>query len=182
MLYLLTQEQKKKILREYRMRLGVVALVSLSAVGVIGLVSILPSKVIVSARENILSLQKTNVEGQSTTNVDELSKKIANISNIASFLAPLSQSVSAVDLFSRLEGEAGRDTIIKQFQINHFDENLSIQISGTSKNRETLVKFINTLKQDPALSGAIFPYNSLAKQDNLEFNLNLLIDLDKLNT
>lgn len=181
MLYLLPQEQKKKVLREYRMRLAIVALVAASCVGVVSLVSILPTKVLVSVHQDILSLQNRNVEGQSLANVDELSKKIANISNTAAFLNPLSRPLSNVSIISRLESEAGNNTNITQFQLNHVDENLSIQISGVSKNRDTLTKFINTLKQDPAFSGAVFPYSSLAKQDNLEFNLNLTIDEDKLN-
>jgi len=180
MLYLLTEEQKKKVLREYRMRLSVVAVIALSFVGVIAIVSIVPSKVLVSSHEQILELQKKNIEGTSAGNVDELSKKIADISNTASFLQPLGQSFSATDILSHLEKEAGDATSINQFQISHFDENASVQISGISKNRDSLIKFVNTLKQDPLFSGATLPYGSLAKQDNLSFTLNLLINLSKL--
>lgn len=181
MLYLLTEEQKKKVLLEYRMRLSIVGLIALSAVGIIALVSIIPSQMLVSTHQKILALQKNSIEGGSTSNVDELTKKIADISNTASFLNPLSIEVSGPYIFKHLEDEAGDMTIINKFQLNHFDENASVQISGISRNRESLVKFINNLKQDPLFSGATFPYSSLAKQDNLDFSLNMLINLDKQN-
>lgn len=180
MLYLLPQEQKKKVLREYRMRLSIVGLIALSFVGVIGIVTLVPSQSLVSTRQEILSLQQKNIEVGSHSNVDEFSKKILDISNTASFLAPISDPVYASLLFTHLEGEVGDSTTIKQFQFNHFDEKVSVQISGVSKNRDTLIKFINTLKQDPVFSGAAFPYNSLAKQENLEFTLNMLVNLDQL--
>lgn len=180
MLYLLTEEQKKKVLREYRTRLLVVIFVALSFVGVIAIASIVPAKVLVSSNEKMLDLQKNNIESGGTVNVDELSKKIADISNTSSFLQPLGKSFSVSDIFSHLEKEAGDMTSINQFQINHFDENASVQISGFSKNRDSLVKFVNTLKQDPLFSGAMLPYSSLAKQDNLAFTLNLLINISEL--
>lgn len=180
MLYLLTDEQKKKVLREYRMRLGIVALVSLSLVGVIAVVSMIPAQVMVTTRQNILKLQETSIGGDSTKGVDELSKKISDISNTASFLAPVSIKISPSDLFTHLEKEAGETTTIRSFQMIHFDENVSVQISGISKNRDTLTKFINILKQDLLFSGASFPYNSLAKQDNLDFTLNLQVNLKNI--
>lgn len=162
------------------MRLIIVALISLSFVGVVAVVSIIPSKVLVSTHEKILKLQEKNVGGNSSVGADELSKKLADISNTASFLSPLGKTFSNLDIFSHLEKKAGDMTTIRQFQINHFDENVSVQLSGVSKNRDSLIKFINTLKQDPAFTGASFPYNSLARQDNLDFTLNLLVNVEKL--
>ncbi len=180
MLYLLTEEQKKKVLREYRMRLAIVSLIALSFVGVVAITSVIPSRVLVSTQQKILTAEEINTVGGEPSNTDELSKKIVDISTTASFLNPISQPISSINIFSHLENEAGNDTSIRQFQINHFDDSASVQISGISNNRDSLIKFINTLKQDPLFSGATFPYNSLAKQDNLDFSLNLLINLSKL--
>lgn len=180
MLYLLTEEQKKKVLQEYRARLIIVALMALSFVGVIAVVSVIPSKLLVSTHEQFLKLQEKNISASSSAGTDDLSRKMTDISNTASYLTPLGKTFSNLDIFNYLEKEAGGTTIICQFQINHFDENVSVQISGVSKNRDALIKFINTLKQNPAFSGASFPYNSLAKQDNLDFTLNILVNVDKL--
>jgi multidrug efflux pump subunit AcrB len=180
MLYLLTDEQKKKVLREYRMRLAVVIMIALSFVGVIAVVSIIPSKVLVSSHEQILNFQQKSIERGSSSNVDDLSKKIADISKTASYLEPLGQSLSASGVFNHLEKLAGDKNSINQFTINHFDETASVQISGISKNRDALIKFVDSLKKDPWFGGATLPYSSLAKQDNLSFTLNLVINLSKL--
>ncbi|MEI8062384.1 MAG: hypothetical protein WCG97_03780 [bacterium] len=182
MLYLLTPEQKRKVLREYRMRLGVVFLIAMSCVGVIGIVSLIPSQTLVIMRQNLLAIKERGIEGGGASHVDELSKKIAEISSTASFLTPISQPVYGSDIFTHLESEAGDSTKIRQFQITHFDKDVSVSISGVSQNRDTLIKFINTLKQDILFSGATFPYGSLAKQDNLGFSLNMVVNLDKLST
>lgn len=180
MLYLLTEEQKKKVLREYRMRLAVVSTIAFSFVGLVALVSIIPSKVLVSSHEKMLNFQKMNIGGGASAGVDDLSKKIADISNTASYLAPLGETLSAPDIFNHLEKQAGNNNTISKFQISHSDENAAVQITGISKNRDSLIKFVNTLKQDPIFSGATLPYSSLAKQDNLSFTLNLVINLSKL--
>lgn len=104
-----------------------------------------------------------------------------DISTKASILVPISAPISPAEVFMHLENEAGDATNIREFQLVHFDDNVSVQISGVSKNRDSLIKFINILKQDTAFTGATFPYSSLAKQDNLGFTLNMILNLKNFN-
>lgn len=180
MLYLLTEKQKKKVLAEYRLRLAIVTSIMFGFAGLVGIISLIPSYEFLRIKQNILKIQEQNISVDSNSNIDNLSKKIADISNKAALLNPISEPIYSSSIFLHLEKIAGQDTSIRQFQYTHFDSNISVQISGVSKNRDSLTKFINTLKKEPAFSGAAFPYGSLAKQDNLEYSLNLLVNLEHL--
>jgi cell division protein FtsL len=180
MLYLLTEKQKRRVLLEYRLRLVTVIAAMLTFVGIIGCVSIVPSYSFLKVNQNILKVEQQNVMGGKSENVDELSQKIADITNKAAILNPIDDSVYSSNIFLHLEKIAGDNTTIREFRFTHFDENVSAQISGVSKNRESLTKFIDALRKDPAFSGVSFPYSSLAKQDNLEYALNLVVNLKYL--
>jgi hypothetical protein len=180
MLYLLTEKQKRRVLLEYRLRLVTVVAAMLIFVGVIACVSIVPSYVFLNIHQNILKIEQENITGGKTENVDELSQKIADITNKAAILNPIDNSVYSSSIFLQLEKLAGESTTIREFHFTHFDENVSVQFSGVSKNRDSLTKFIDNLRKDPAFSGASFPYGSLAKQDNLEYSLNLVVNLKYL--
>ena len=180
MLYLLTEKQKRKVLLEYRLRLVTVSAVMLIFVGVIACVSIIPSYIFLNTNQNILKIEQQNIMGSRAENVDELSQKITDITNKAAMLNPINDSVYSSSIFLHLEKLAGTDNTIRQYQFTHFDENISVQIVGVSKNRDSLTKFIDSLHKDPAFSGAVFPYGSLAKQNDLDYSLNLIVNLKYL--
>jgi hypothetical protein len=177
MLYLLPEEYKKKVLREYRMRLLTVSFACLAAVAMIALVTILPSYFLVQIRSGILQVESASIQSTlSLINADDISKKVSELSNKTSFLIPIAESISPSKLFAHLDQIAKPDTVISDFNMTYFDDNVAMDIRGVSKNRESLTKFVDDLRADPAFSGVNFPYNSLSKQANLDFTIHLLFN------
>lgn len=65
-----------------------------------------------------------------------------------------------------------------------FDEfvakDLKLMIVGTAKNRETLLKFKDSLEKDACFSSISLPLSNLVEKDNVTFQMDLMINLNCL--
>jgi len=177
MLHLLPEEHKKKVLKEYRMRLGTTLAISAWVVAGIGVISLIPSYAVSKTRQSELKVQASVMQKDlAVLNADDLSQKVNDLSAKAAVLKPVGGVIVPTELFKRLRTHIGSIVVLNSFGYIRTDVNSSIDISGVARDRDALTRFIDELKKDHVFQGVDFPYASLSKQTNLDFTLHLVIN------
>jgi len=82
------------------------------------------------------------------------------------FLAKFTQIIPDDVIIYRLEIDGSKDARIK--------------ISGMAKTRTRLLQLKDNLENNDLFSGAVVPLESLLKKENIDFNIEALINLDKI--
>ncbi len=179
MINLIPTEEKKKMKSDFLVRVSVTSLIVLSAVILIGVVSLVPSYFHVIVKSNLanqkLLLQKNTplpaVETEVMAQVDELNKKLQLIEarQQAKFL--VSERVI-------------RDVLVKKMpdiKINEISYDNSptkgkeIRISGEASSRERLLLFRLALEKDGNFKKVDLPISNFVKGSNIIFSLTLIL-------
>ncbi len=169
MLTLLPPKEKKEIKKEYHTRLAVVSLAFLCALGIIAIVSLLPSYFYEKGNVSQVS-KKANAPALSASSSEAISKSHdlkAVLSYIDSHTS--TSSLSAVDAISRVLDKKTSAIAIDDIQWS----GKAMGVIGTSKTREDLISFWNSFKTDPYFKSADLPISDIAKSTDDNFTLQL---------
>jgi len=175
MLNILPIEEKKKVLTEYRLRLGVVAVFAVAALILASLILLIPSYMLAVSKYNFVADELARLEkkqsgaGQEkevSTQIKEINKKISL------FLGnekAISRAPSEVILGIILIKEPAVKVTSILYDIKPDLERLVL--SGKANDRDSLARFIETLKKDPSFSKVDLPIGSYVKSTNIDFTL-----------
>ena len=184
MLNLLSTEEKKKVLNEYRLRLAVIVTL---AVGVLVLASfelLIPSYVLASlkysnAQKNIVVLEE---KYGSNAKEKELAEQVRNINMKVATLTDTTADTRL--LFSQIIANAlkvkGDEIKITGFRYDASSAQERISVSGTARYRDSLAAFVDALKKDTTYSSVTFPISSYVKSEDISFSV--ILDRKAVNT
>lgn len=174
---ILPQTEKKKILSEYRLRLGVVSVFVAAALIVANILLLTPSYLLVLTKHNLAlehlaNLEKrqdgAELEKEVNKRIKELNQKIARLNGIGKegFVPPFDTFLNIIEI---------KNPAIK---INGFlyDKNKTrerIVVSGRATTRDGLALFLENLKKDPTYAKVELPINSYVKSDNIDFSITI---------
>lgn len=175
MINLLPFEEKKKLLTEYRLRLGVTVMFALAALVGSGLILLSPSYVLALMRANytekmVLDLEskvkRAVQEKQINTEIAEVNRKIEILNSGRSEHLVVSEVVKKL--------MAIRPATIKISGIMYDPGvNERIMLTGVARDRESLASFIDTLHKDNTFNTVNLPISSYVKSKDIDFSIAL---------
>lgn len=175
MLNIFPTEEKKKILVEYRLRLGVVSVFALGALVFSSLVLLAPSYLLAISKHNSISDELAVLESKQGRGGQE--KEVG---------VQIREENKKIDLF--LKGDTGGKLVPSQvilniigikgsaIKIQGFTYDASalqerLVVTGVAATREGLALFVETLKKDPTFTKVELPISSYVKSSNIDFSV-----------
>jgi hypothetical protein len=174
MLNLMPQQEKKRLVLDYRLRLACVAAIFVSALAVIASIGLFPSYVNERSKRAELEkeLQRAAAEDNAAT-FQNLEALTASNKVLADYIEGRIALIQAVPLASsiteRVFGMAGPTVTITAIDIIAN----TISVRGNAETRDELIAFYQRVKQDPDFKGAILPIANIAKSVNPDFTIEI---------
>jgi Tfp pilus assembly protein PilN len=174
MLNLMPQQEKKRLVLDYRLRLACVTAIFVSVLAVIASIGLFPSYINERSKRTALEKEQQRAAAQDT---DAAIQKLEAVSASNKLLADYIESrialIQSVPLASsiaeRIFAAAGASVTITAIDIIAS----TITVRGSADTRSELIAFHQRLKQDPDFKGAVLPIADIAKSVNPEFNIQI---------
>lgn len=181
MLNILPTEEKKKNLKEYHLRLGVVSFVMATSLVLVNLALLTPAYFNALAKEAEAKARIVNFTGKSieesakeeqeiNTTVADLNKKLNLFLGSSTSTSP--RFVPSEVFEAILEHKAAS---IKIYSIS-YDATLDreqLVVVGKSLDRDSLAQFVDALKKSGLFTAVDLPIQSYVKSTNIEFSVTL---------
>ena len=179
MLELLPNANKKAVKREYFLRLAVVALSFLIAVEMIFLVSLLPSYFLSAVKERVVNKEFENVIKSNKSFEDkELQTAIKETKEMVSLLKSKGNNFLMKDLILKIINRKRSGIKINGISVSYSkNSQYQIIVNGTSKDREMLKMFAESLRSEKAFSGVDLPISNFTKISDIDFSLTLKTEI-----
>jgi len=176
MFYLLPKSEKNSLRKEYLFRLGSVVLVMISILFVVVDVFTISSYFILKSEQSFLEKQIVTLKKTFDVNGKrQLSESLLNSTKTSlAKLLPLEESAYPTDIISSALSTKKQGVRIQEIVfVRNDNRTVNIQLIGVSSDRETLISFVNSLKRNILFNNVDLPVSNLAKNTNVDFNLNL---------
>lgn len=175
MINILPTEEKKKILTEYRLRVGVVSIFAVATLVLSSLVLLAPSYILAVSKYNSISEEFVVLEskkGQGTQEKD-VSAQIGNINKkIDLFLkGAVSANSYPSQVILNILNIKGSAIKIQGFTYDVTGGQGRFVITGSAADRDSLAHFVETLKKEPTFTKVEIPISSYVKSFNIDFSI-----------
>lgn len=173
MFLLVPQEQKKKLIKEYRLRLLFICLAVLCVLGSIGTLAFLPSYFFVHSEADELLLRSISIKGAINQKSDkDLEKTLLDVKQSIALLSSQDRDVrGTLDII--LDAKP-KGVFLTHFAYNYApDEASTIKLNGVSSDRASLLQFSKNLKAVSEFKNVDLPIGNLAKNSEIDFNINV---------
>jgi Tfp pilus assembly protein PilN len=175
MLNILPYEEKKKVLTEYRLRLAVVGVFAAAALVLASLVLLIPSYMLAVSKYNFTASELARLEQKQrgASQEKEVNAQIKETNKkISLFLgdkkgAERAPSAVVLGIIAIKDPAVNVQSIL--YDIKPDRERLVL--SGRAGDRDSLARFVETLKKDPSFSKVELPIGSYVKSTNIDFSL-----------
>ncbi|OHA84579.1 MAG: hypothetical protein A2481_03680 [Candidatus Yonathbacteria bacterium RIFOXYC2_FULL_47_9] len=175
MLNILPHEENKKILTEYRLRLAAVAVFAVAALILASLILLVPSYMLAVSKHNFVAEELARLEQKQSevAQEKEVSTQIRAVNKkISIFLAgpkeiQLTPSEVVLGIIAVKDPAVKIQSIL--YDINPDRERLVL--AGRADDRDSLARFLETLKKDTTFSKVDLPIGSYVKSTNIDFSL-----------
>lgn len=174
MFNLLPEIEKKQIIDEYKSRRFAIALVFLFVIGLIGIISIFPARVLSSLKISEVKNTINNIQ-ESTffKEEDDLTKKLseANLKLLA--LHPPQNEIHLDQFLRNITKLKGPDIRINGFIYAQGSgtTGATLTVAGIARSRESLSEFVKTLRKEPSFSKVDLPVSSFTRDQNASFTV-----------
>lgn len=177
MINLIPSQQKKKMQRDFLMRVSVVALFTIGFTILIGSVALLPSYFHVIVKSNLvkqkLAIQENTpvpeVESEVMAKVEDLNKKLGLIENAKANNFLVSRRVIDDIILKKIP-----EIKIESIYYGSTIKGREIRINGSAPSREKLLIFRLALENDPSFSRVDLPISNFVKGSDIKFFLTLI--------
>ncbi len=177
MFKLITEEEEKKLAREYSLRRYIVMVSALSTVLVVGFVGLLPSYLLSSSRKNeALERSRATLLLEGGERIDPVAW-IANTNSKITALEPRESSQDPSEYMEALiEAKTSGISITKLSwgsATRSTESAKLLSISGFAQERRSLVDFERAVNGLGLFTSVVLPVSNLARERDIEFTLEL---------
>lgn len=175
MLNILPTEEKKRIISEYRFRVGIVAVFAIALLILASLVLLGPSYLLAVNKYNDISEQLVRQQqrldiGSSNKEIDKIIIEINKKINL--FLTGgVANRISPPDVISKIIGLKSPEIRIEGFDYDGSGRQERLVIMGTAANRDGLANFVDILRKDPTFVAVDLPVSSYVKSADIKFSI-----------
>ena len=174
MFKLLTEEESRKVRHEYAMRRMVIILSSLILVLVVGVIGLLPTYVLSTIRYNEAQERSRIVANGNQREASSDPKAwLSKINRQLRILSPKLDTDRPSDLIDEIVDQRTSGIKLTGFSWVKSDGKINLTISGTSRDRQTLLSFESRVNALDNLSDVTLPISNLAKDKNIDFQIKL---------
>lgn len=178
MFKLLTEEKKVEIEKEYKLRLIIIALWSVIAVIIIGMVSLFPSYILTKARhaevvERLALMERTSLSAED----QEVEFWLTQINQKLKFLAPKFDDDRPAAFIEEALKVKVSGIRINSLEWKREDGKEALVLSGTSNDRQSLISFENALNKSGKFGKVSLPISNLAKDKDIDFQVKLMKEI-----
>ena len=175
MLNILAQEEKKKIILEYRLRLGVVVVFALGALVVSSLVLLVPSYILsvtkLAAAENQLALLESKQdrgeqEKEITAQIRDINTKITLLSN-----GEKVKKIPPTEMILDVLREKSPEIKLHMLVYDGVSGQERLVLTGVASDRDSLAEFFEVMKKNPTYTNVTLPISSYVKSNNIDFSI-----------
>jgi len=172
--------EKRRIKREYRVRIGIVSLLLLSVLAIIAIVSLIPLHISSSFELNDI-IKQMETEKQEIPHITEKQDPIKITQDVNEKLSVLRKKDSVLPLSSDLI------TVIVEHKPNDikinalfYDKGLmdgKVSLNGIAKNRETLLSFLKSLEGEKIFTKVDLPISSFVEEKDIKFSIRITMEV-----
>ncbi len=178
MVNLLTIFEKKRILKEYRIRLAIVSLLTTSLLLTISIILLVPSYIL-SSRKHSTVFKQLSLEKKKITTLAEGKDPIKITKDINNKLDILKKANTTLPdpyyVIVTIIKHKPKGIFIKSILYDKNENEEKITISGISENRETLLIFLRSMESESRFFGVELPISSFVKGENINFSMRITI-------
>lgn len=176
MLNILSTEEKKKILMEYRLRLAVVSIFAVSALVFVSLVLLAPAYLLAVSKYNSASRDLAVLDakyGGTTGQEKEIATQIRDINKKIQLLlgSDTDTRLTPPQAIEETLKNSNKSIKIVGIMYDPVLGNERIVLTGTALDRESLALFLETLKKDTTFTNVTLPISSYVKSANIDFSI-----------
>ena len=171
MLKLLTDEGREKVSGEYKVRRVVVIILALIVITIITIIGLLPSYVLSGSREEEALARLRLTESGDQKEGQELRAWLAETNKRLSTIAPNLDTDKPSDFIARVIALKPSGIKITGFSWTKAKDKVTLSLSGTALDRQTLVRFENEIEASGLFSDITLPISDLAKDRNIGFQI-----------
>ncbi len=173
MINLIPPEGHKQVRREYLSRVAAVFALLVTGALVGGACLLLPSYILLSYQ------LKAQVESAASPEVEseyaDASRALADTSQLAKRLSAPAGSINTSEILAHVNTNLSAEVALTAFSVSRAGEKVAVTARGTAQTRESLRKFVETLKRDAFFMDARVPVSDLARDVDLSFTLTLTL-------
>ncbi len=181
MFNLLPEKEKKELFREYRLRRGILWLSVAFLLGVLFCIFLIPSFLISSSKGDEVERRIESVR-QSTIfeETDVLNQRLTTASLKIKTFENFSISPPIHDVFEKVTEMRGSDIRIRGLQYRKSEDPRAamILVAGVARDRNSLRDFVKELEQHENFARVNLPVASFAREQNLDFSLEITAVFD----
>lgn len=175
MINLLPQKTKKRLMRQYYIRLGTLVLSGVSVALFIGGVLLAPSYF--SAQNTALSVERYRDALKGTVGLQEGT-------NATTLLSELKERVTILDeyhadafmaeFFDVFDSRLTSGITVSSISLLHEEDDVVVGLKGSARTRQNLLAFVESLRESPRFSGVTLPVSQLVGESNTEFSIEMI--------
>lgn len=172
MINLLSQDEKKKLRREYYLRFGIIALCAFFVLEMLSLLLFTPAYYTLYLSTKDLSEGLLEKRALAPMESDEAQK---NLTKIKKEIAQLQPSLGIVDvplsvLFAEIVAQKPGGIELNMFAYIRSGNSVSMQVSGVAQTQEDLIAFRRDIKTNPRILDFKYGSSFITKKSNIDFN------------
>ncbi len=172
MINLIPTAYRQDLVREYWIRLGIVALFFVAGACLTGALFIMPSFFTVTLQERSLKVERVAQEENAVGNANSLETVLAQSDQKIAILAAKYTSPALTDLMSSIIQKKPAGVILEGIRYERAqNKGETLVLSGTSATRDALVLFQEALRKEPRIANVQLPISDLASSANISFTL-----------
>lgn len=173
----LPKEQKKKLAKDYRIRVFVTFFMMLFFAVLISCILLVPSYLF-----SRLKMQSIDLEAKKATSAQVISQEAvyeSEIKNVSEYLTLLAgkEDVSLWKVIEKFTANKGNISI-SSFNINKKTDNTyEVSMTGKALRREDLATFSKNLRSNTSLSEINLPVSDFARTNDIIFRVSFIVNL-----
>jgi len=171
---LLPIQERKTLRHEYRLRVAIVLCFMLSFAGLIGIGSLLPSYIAMSAKERteldaVAALKKQ----KDTSGIGDIEGTLKADSALLNSASPLVQGTLPSAVVESVVSARGPVLLTSLMVASTDGSSFDVSIQGKAPDRSSLLAFQNRLEALAPGNKAVLPISELAKNSDIPFSIEL---------
>jgi hypothetical protein len=174
MLHVLSESQKKKVIKEYKMRLVIVICWIIVFISLVGLACLLPSYLSAVGRVNIIKSENQIKERSVQVLKDQnFQDKIKLVNSSLEALKTSINILSPKEAYNKILNSLPEGVYIDRYTYGLIDDNsASISISGVAPDRDKLIELQKKINSNPEFTSINIPITSFTRKKDLSFSFN----------
>lgn len=172
MVNLISQKNRRALNRRYYVSLATTLLLAVIAVVVVGGVLLIPSYFAARTSADSYERYRDALEGAVGLKEREyVSTSISALNERVRIMEDYAGSPFTADFVDTLGERLSSDIAVTALSFNRGEGGAAVAFSGTARTRESLLAFVESLRESPSFTDVTLPVSQLVVEENASFSI-----------